>query len=169
MDGNVLATRITVNHTAFLFPEVAFTEQSCLCVLGSQIKELYLDPSSCSELRLRHCISLQKNVYSTSCSLRLESRSHRYWLPGISLSPFFSKAVTFTSSSLSYCFLKLMSIKTADISPAPGLLLLSNSFIFLFQSPTKSVQNHGLVRTLFSSAKSHLMHADWTCGSKKVQ
>lgn len=78
VDGNVLATRITVNHTAFLFPEVAFTEQSCLCVLGSQIKELYLDPSSCSELRLRHCISLQKSVYSTSCSLRLESRSHRY-------------------------------------------------------------------------------------------
>jgi len=36
---------------------------------------------------------------------------------------------------LQHCFIKLVSIKTADLSPAPGLLLLSNSFFFPCFSP----------------------------------
>lgn len=70
---------------------------------------------------------------------------------------------------LLHCFLKLVSIKTADLSPAPGLLLLSNSFLSPFQSLTKSVRKCGLVRTLFSCATSHLTFSNWTCDSKKMQ
>lgn len=67
------------------------------------------------------------------------------------------------------CFLKFVSIKTADLCPAPGLLLLSNSFFPLFESLTKSAQNRGLVRTLTDCARSHFTYSNWPYDRKKVQ
>lgn len=85
MDGNVLGTHIAVIHTTFLFPEVGV--ESChrakLCVLGSQIKELYPDLSSShSVLRISYPMSLQN--MQQIVGMDEESRSRRDCLPGVS-------------------------------------------------------------------------------------
>lgn len=83
--------------------------------------------------------------------------------------PFWSSKIHILSLLLLlHCFLKLVSIKTADLSPATGLLLLSNSF-FPFQFLTKSAQSCGLVKTFSGCARSHFTYSNWPCDSKKVR
>lgn len=112
----------------------------------------------------------QKKVFAIHVVYRWDW-SHKDCLSGISNDDLFSlwssKIHIMSLLLLLHCFLKLVSSKTADLSPATGLLLLSNSF-FPFQFLTKSAQSCGLVKTLSDCATSRFTYSNWLCDSKKV-
>lgn len=179
VDGNVLGTYIAVIHTAFLFPEVGV--ESCqraklsVC-LGLSNKRAVSGSSILFHIENKLLnLSAEKSVGNTSCSIQLGWMKNPDLIETVCLILIMiyfsfqsSKIHILSLLLLLHCLLKLVSIKTAELSPAPGLLLLSNSF-FPFQSLTKSAQNCGLVKSVSGCARSHFTYSDWPCDSKKVQ